>query len=569
MEILVGYTGFVGSNLSEKHFFDFEYNSKNIEEAYGKNPDLLVYAGVTAEKFLANTNAAKDLEVIMNAFENIKKINPKKLVLISTVDVYSNPIHVDENFVEHAKVMQAYGNNRLHLEKLVQDAFPDSLIVRLPGLYGNNIKKNFIYDFIHVIPKMLNKQKYTELLNMDSAIEYYYSLQDNGFYKCKDLDWRENRTLKEYFNKVQFSALNFTDSRGIFQFYNLSYLWDHITVALNNNIKKLNIATEPVSISELYQYLTNQEFKNEVTTVIPQYNFKTTYSSLFGGKDGYIFDKQFILEDIKKFVNQNLIKLSISNIAWLKEDDTNMYSYLKEVGYNGIEIAPTRIFSSEPYSQLEGAKSFAKQLKNKYSLNISSMQSIWYGINENIFESEKSRRKLIDYTKQAIDFAKTIRCKNLVFGNPKNRTIGDNTQYLIAIEFFREIGEYAVENGVVIAVEPNPEIYNTNFINTTREAFDFVKDVNCDAIKVNVDLGTIIENKEDINIILEHILYVNHVHLSEPYLEVLKERELHKQLSVLLDKVAYNNYVSIEMKNDNSVENVKDAIEYVKGVFRS
>lgn len=35
MNALVGYTGFVGSNLYAKGTFDRVYNSKNIEEAYG------------------------------------------------------------------------------------------------------------------------------------------------------------------------------------------------------------------------------------------------------------------------------------------------------------------------------------------------------------------------------------------------------------------------------------------------------------------------------------------------------------------------------------------------------
>lgn len=40
---LVGYTGFVGSNIYAAGSFDGAYNSKNIEEAYGTNPDLLIY----------------------------------------------------------------------------------------------------------------------------------------------------------------------------------------------------------------------------------------------------------------------------------------------------------------------------------------------------------------------------------------------------------------------------------------------------------------------------------------------------------------------------------------------
>ena len=92
MDIIVGYTGFVGSNIAAEHKFDYSFNSKNIGDAFGTNPDLCVYSGVRAEKFLANNDPDGDMAVINNAIENIKKINPKRIVLISTIDVYKNPI---------------------------------------------------------------------------------------------------------------------------------------------------------------------------------------------------------------------------------------------------------------------------------------------------------------------------------------------------------------------------------------------------------------------------------------------------------------------------------------------
>ena len=61
---LVGYTGFVGSNLALQHQFTEIYNSKNIEKAFGTQPDLLVYSGVRAEKFLANQNSEEDFEIV-------------------------------------------------------------------------------------------------------------------------------------------------------------------------------------------------------------------------------------------------------------------------------------------------------------------------------------------------------------------------------------------------------------------------------------------------------------------------------------------------------------------------
>lgn len=299
---LVGYTGFVGSNIAKSFEFNNLYNSKNIEEAFGSNPDLLVYSGVPAEKFLANNNPQRDLKIIENAFENIKKINPKRVVLISTIDVYKKPIGVDEDTPIDTEGLLPYGLNRYKLEKMVEESFDDYLIVRLPGLYGENIKKNFIYDLINFIPSLLNEQKYNELINKDDYIKDFYLKQENGFYKCIDVNSEQKAGLKTYFEKIGFSALNFTDSRSIFQFYNLSYLWEHINIALDNGIKKLNLATEPVSIQELYKYINGTVFINEVAKEPFNYDYKTKHFSYFRGNEGYIFNKKFILDDIKDFV---------------------------------------------------------------------------------------------------------------------------------------------------------------------------------------------------------------------------------------------------------------------------
>ena len=131
-ETLVGYTGFVGSNLAAAHTFTEQYNSKNITQAYDTRPDLLVYAGVRAEKFLANRAPEQDLETVRGAFENIQNIRPKRLVLISTIDVYGRPVGVDEDTSIETEGLQAYGANRYQLEQWVREEYPQALILRLP-----------------------------------------------------------------------------------------------------------------------------------------------------------------------------------------------------------------------------------------------------------------------------------------------------------------------------------------------------------------------------------------------------------------------------------------------------
>lgn len=305
---LVGYTGFVGSNIyyAGKGEIDNVYNSKNIEEAYGTEPDLLIYAGMRAEKYLANSEPEADMELVIQAEDNIRKINPKKLILISTIDVFKEPNEKNEESEVDTNALHAYGLNRRRLEQWAIEHYPDTLVIRLPGLYGINIKKNFIYDYINVIPFMLKPAKLDELSAIDTEIKQYYDLQDNGFYRCKELAYSDRMLLKNKFKALGFTALNFTDSRNVYQFYPLSRLWADIKIAVDAKLRLWHPATEPVSASEVYEYLTGETFNNEISDNTVFYDYRTIYADLFGGTGGYLMNKKQVLEDIKQFVEGEL-----------------------------------------------------------------------------------------------------------------------------------------------------------------------------------------------------------------------------------------------------------------------
>ena len=303
MNILAGCTGFVGSNLYEKGNFEGAYHSTDIQDAYGTSPELLVYAGLRAEKYLANHAPEKDREQILAAQENIRKIHPKKLVLISTIDVFQNPVGVDETTPVDPMGLLPYGSHRLQLEQWVRSHYPDALIIRLPGLFGKNIRKNFIYDFIHVIPSMLKEEKFRELSEKEPGLKEYYVLQENGFYKA-EVPEEKKEALKGIFRELGFSALNFTDSRSRYQFYNLAHLWEDMNTALEAGLTLWHPATEPVGAGELYRYLTGKDFVNELGGKPADYDYRTVHASLFGGRDGYLCGKETVMEEIRRFVGQ-------------------------------------------------------------------------------------------------------------------------------------------------------------------------------------------------------------------------------------------------------------------------
>jgi len=263
------------------------------------------------------------------------------------------------------------------------------------------------------------------------------------------------------------------------------------------------------------------------------------------------------------------MKLSISNIAWEEKHDKIVYEYMKKYGFAGVEIAPTRWIATNPYDCVNETVEIAKSLKEAYGYIVPSIQSIWFGKTQQIFASEEERRELICYTKKAIDYAAAIGCKNLVFGCPKNRNVSEamlshpKEVEKIAVDFFYELGEYAYQKGTVIGMEANPPIYNTNFINTTKQALELIEKVKSKGFLLNLDVGTMIHNNEDASVLAGKVGLVNHVHISEPYLKPVQHREEHKDLMEILQNGSYDGFVSIEMGKQEDMPIIEDTIKYV------
>lgn len=259
------------------------------------------------------------------------------------------------------------------------------------------------------------------------------------------------------------------------------------------------------------------------------------------------------------------MRLAVSQLAWQQKDEPQALDILREYGFTGLEIVPTRIAGSSPYEDVQGAADYAAGLRRAYGLSICSMQSIWYGQKGTLFGPE--REFLLAYTKKAIRFAEAAVCGNLVFGCPGGRVMPEGLQEdSAAVSFFKELGDFAENHGAVLSVEPNPPLYNTNYINTTPQALDLAKRVNSPGFAVNLDFGTLVENGETIQSLEGHVSQFNHVHISEPNLVMIQQRESHRELAALLRRENYGGFVSIEMK-DQPLENLRQAAQYVAEVF--
>jgi hypothetical protein len=149
---LIGATGFIGSNLNNRFQFNQTYDSKNIGEIKGRHFNNIYCAAPGATKWQINKNPTSDRLNITSLLKNLESVKCNRFILISTIDVltFKNPL--------------SYGGNRLFFENKILEIYNNkTMIVRLPGLFGNGLKKNIIYDL---------QNKNCEFVNLNSSFQW-------------------------------------------------------------------------------------------------------------------------------------------------------------------------------------------------------------------------------------------------------------------------------------------------------------------------------------------------------------------------------------------------------------
>jgi hypothetical protein len=300
-DALVGYTGLVGSNLTQQHQFEGLYNSKNIPESYGTQPELLVFAGVGGNLSVANANPEVDRRNCEQALDTIRRIQPQKLVLISTISVYPEFSGDENSKLRPNTVWGPYGNHRVQLEKETARIVPDCYIIRLGPCFGTGLRKNFLYDLTHPIPTSLTSPAYQEQLSLFPQIEPYYQLdQPSHNYQLKiPLSAAAAEHLAQ---TLGWDATRLTDSRTRLQFYPLDFLMQHIKFVLRESVPVINLVAEPLSAQEIYQAIRGSDFENIIKTNPNQSDYRSIYAHLLGSDSDYTFSKSRIMEIIKQFL---------------------------------------------------------------------------------------------------------------------------------------------------------------------------------------------------------------------------------------------------------------------------
>ncbi len=221
---LIGATGFVGTTLLRQREFSAHYHSRNIDTIQGQAFELLVCAGAPAQKWLANRQPEQDRAGLARLMHALANVQAHRFVLISTVDVFADPVAVDESTPIVTERLHAYGRHRYELEQFVRARFPEALIVRLPGLVGPGLRKNVIFD----------------LHNANNLAQ--------------------------------------VDGRAVFQFYPMVNLWVDLRASLQQSLTLLHLTTAPIDVATLARDGFGVELHNVLPAEPPRYDFRSLHA---------------------------------------------------------------------------------------------------------------------------------------------------------------------------------------------------------------------------------------------------------------------------------------------------
>lgn len=306
---LVGCTGFVGATLARARPFDGLFHSRNIDEIAGQAFDLVVCAGAPASMWAANQDPEADLASLGRLADRLSRVETDRLVLISTIAVFADPADRPTEHGARYETAAAYGKHRRALEERLCERFARCLVLRLPALFGPGLKKNFVFDLLNPLPSFLPPDRYARaaaaLPPADVArLDRWYArdaaagpwvLDRAGLNRSGD-----RQALTDALECVGLAARDLTNSASRFQVYDLTRLADDIDTALAAGLDVVNICSEPLEAADICQALTGRRFDNPGPPRVVQ-DVRSDHAGLFGGRDGYLFDRETVLGGLRRF----------------------------------------------------------------------------------------------------------------------------------------------------------------------------------------------------------------------------------------------------------------------------
>jgi len=267
------------------------------------------------------------------------------------------------------------------------------------------------------------------------------------------------------------------------------------------------------------------------------------------------------------------MKVSVSNISWgdIKKN-FEYFKYLKKIGVNGIELAPSLCFKNINNVSAEQINILKRQFK-KNNLKFIGFHSLFFGKNNvHFFQSKRKLNNLKNQLTALIKLCKNLGGKNLVLGSPKNRSVKKknyNNCKILFKKFLLEMDPILNANKINLLIEPlaRPE---SDFLTSMNEGARLVKSINKQNIQLHLDTKTLILSKENLNYFFKKYFYlIKHIHVSDVGLLVPGSiNNEHVAIGSYLKKIKYKGFITLEIKKTtNPKKSIKKGISYIRNNY--
>lgn len=238
----------IGKGLVAKHLLEQfgkkivrQYDSGNISSFPDHIHEIVFCAAPSAKKWLAHQQPKVDEQNCLSLAKILTSSRIEKVIHFSTVDVYENVSEVKDES-EESYTSHPYGKHRRRLEVELSKNF-DTSIVRLPGLFGKFLEKNYIFDLMN----------------------------DNN--------------LDKIVANSQFQWLDLKNMRKITE------------IAMNT--KSINMTTEPLNTMEVIdRFFPQKKSMVNVKDEGASYNVRSGHFD-----SGYFLKKEQVISDMEEFIN--------------------------------------------------------------------------------------------------------------------------------------------------------------------------------------------------------------------------------------------------------------------------
>lgn len=245
------------------------------------------------------------------------------------------------------------------------------------------------------------------------------------------------------------------------------------------------------------------------------------------------------------------MKLSVSNLSWDYKDSEFFLEKIKNIGFNCIELALTKIHEWDEFDREKTLK--IRDSLKKFDLEVCSIQSIFF--NSNIYSLDETE-SILNHLEKIIVISKTLDFDRVVFGSPKLRKVKN---FKSIENLFKKIDELFDKHNMIFLIEPNSKYYGGDFFFSLSEVVNFIKKNEYKRIRTMVDThNSFLENLNPIEEIIKYFEYVEHIHISEKGLSPIKDVTFHRKFSDLLIESEYKKIITYElMKSENFVGEIE------------